>query len=163
MRPRNKKGILIITTFISILLIGCAENKTLVKKKAGAREDLGLSYIRQGNLKAGLEHLIEAAKLDPQNGNIQHELALTYKDLGIYGEALVHFKKALAFSQDVFLMTRVYFASHYARKTFDRELFTASLQTVLDTPADTVAQLTLLNTVAHQRAEELLQRADDFF
>jgi hypothetical protein len=82
---------------------------------------------------------------------------------GDLDKAYDHFKKALAFSQDVFLMTRVYFASHYARKTFDRELFTASLQTVLDTPADTVAQLTLLNTVAHRKAEELLQQADDFF
>jgi hypothetical protein len=60
-------------------------------------------------------------------------------------------------------MTRVYFASHYARKTLDKELFTASLQRVLDTPADKVAQLTLLNTVAHQKAQELLAQTDDFF
>ena len=78
-------------------------------------------------------------------------------------KAHYHFKKALAFSQDVFLMTRVYFASHYARKTLDRELFAASLQRVLDTPADKVAQLTLLNTVAHHKAQELLAQADDFF
>lgn len=82
---------------------------------------------------------------------------------GDLNKARYHFKKALAFSQDVFLMTRVYFATHYARKTLDRELFTASLQKVLDTPADTVAQLTLLNTVAHQKAQELLAQADDFF
>ena len=82
---------------------------------------------------------------------------------GDLNKAHYHFKKALAFSQDVFLMTRVYFASHYARKTFDRELFTASLQTVLDTPTDRVAQLTLLNTAAHRKAEELLKQADDFF
>ncbi|MBW2469858.1 MAG: hypothetical protein JRE62_11200 [Deltaproteobacteria bacterium] len=82
---------------------------------------------------------------------------------GDLNKAHYHFKKALAFSQDVFLMTRVYFASHYARKTLDKELFTASLQKVLDTPADMVAQLTLLNTVAHHKAQELLAQADDFF
>lgn len=82
---------------------------------------------------------------------------------GDLNKARYHFKKALAYSQDVFLMTRVYFASHYARKTFDRELFMASLQTVLDTPADKVAQLTLLNTVAHHKAEELLAQADELF
>ena len=82
---------------------------------------------------------------------------------GDLNKAHYHFKKALAFSQDVFLMTRVYFASHYARKTLDRELFTASLQRVLDTPADKVAQLTLLNTVAHHKAQELLAQADDLF
>ncbi|MGD9089913.1 MAG: TRAP transporter TatT component family protein [Desulfobacterales bacterium] len=82
---------------------------------------------------------------------------------GDLNKAHYHFKKALAFSQDAFLMTRVYFASHYARKTLDRELFSASLQKVLDTPVDTVAQLTLLNTVAHHKAQELLAQADDFF
>ena len=82
---------------------------------------------------------------------------------GDLNKALYHFKKALTFSQDVFLMTRVYFASHYARKTFDKELFTASLQRVLGTPVDKVAQLTLLNTVAHHKAQELLAQADDFF
>ena len=74
-----------------------------------------------------------------------------------------HFLKALAFSQDAFLMTRVYFASHYARKRFDKELFVTSLQQVLDTPADKIPQLTLLNTVAHQRATELLAQTDDLF
>ena len=82
---------------------------------------------------------------------------------GDLNKAHYHFQKALAFSQDVFLMTRVYFASHYARKTLDRELFTASLQKVLDTPADKVTQLTLLNTVARHKAQELLAQADDFF
>jgi tetratricopeptide (TPR) repeat protein len=78
-------------------------------------------------------------------------------------KARYHFKKALAFSQDAFLMTRVYFASHYARKTLDKKLFVGSLQTVLDTPADKIPQLTLLNTVAHQKAEALLAQADDLF
>ena len=74
-----------------------------------------------------------------------------------------HFDKALAFSQDQFLMTRVYFASHYAHKTLDRELFMTSLQTVLDTPANTIPHLTLLNTVAHRRAKELIAKVDDLF
>lgn len=78
-------------------------------------------------------------------------------------KAHYHFKKALVFSQDVFLMTRVLFASQYARKTLDKELFMSSLQTVLDTPADNEPQLTLLNTVAHKKAEELLTQTDDFF
>lgn len=78
-------------------------------------------------------------------------------------KARYHFEKALAFSQDAFLMTRVYFASHFARKTLDKKLFIDSLQTVLDTPADKMPQLTLLNTVAHQKAKELLAQVDDLF
>ena len=74
-----------------------------------------------------------------------------------------HFKMALTFSKDDFLMTQVYFASHYARKTLDRELFEISLQKVLDTPVDKIPHLTLLNTVAHKKAMELLAQADDLF
>ncbi len=78
-------------------------------------------------------------------------------------KARYHFTKALAFSQEAFLMTRVYYASHYAKKTFDKQLFTASLERVLDTPVDKIRQLTLLNTVAHKKAKEMLAQADDFF
>jgi hypothetical protein len=74
-----------------------------------------------------------------------------------------HFKKALEFSQGKFLMTQVYYADHYARKTFDRKLFVATLQRVLETPVDTIPQLTLLNTVAHKKAKELIEQADDYF
>ena len=83
--------------FICLLAIyaGCAGNKDILKKKARARADLGLVYIRNDNIKAGVRELIEAEKIDPENANIQHELAQAYKDLGVYGKSLVHFKKAL--------------------------------------------------------------------
>ena len=86
-----------IIPFICLLslCIGCAGNRELIKKKAWARESLGLSYIREGNLRAGVEHLREAARLDPENADIHNKLALTYRVLGLYEEALVHFKKAL--------------------------------------------------------------------
>jgi len=83
--------------FICILAIfvGCAGNKDLLKKQARAKADLGLTYIRNDNLRAGVKELIEAEKIDPEDADIQHELAQAYKDLGVYKEALVHFKKAL--------------------------------------------------------------------
>jgi TRAP transporter T-component len=74
-----------------------------------------------------------------------------------------HFKKALEISQGKFLMTQVYFADHYARKTFDKELFVTTLKDVLATPADKIPELTLLNTVAHKKAKQLLEQADAFF
>lgn len=61
-----------------------------------ALESLGISLIRHGELRAGLEKLLEAAKLDPENANIHNELGLTYRDLGAYQKSMVHFKKALA-------------------------------------------------------------------
>lgn len=74
-----------------------------------------------------------------------------------------HFQKALEFSQGKFLMTQVYYADHYARKTFDRNLFVATLQNVLETPVDKIPQLTLLNTVAHKKAKEMIEQVDTYF
>jgi type IV pilus assembly protein PilF len=85
---------------LSILCVNCAGNNELIKKKAKAKENMGLSYIQQGNVKAGIGYLIEAAELDAEDANIQHELALAYKDLDVYGEALIHFKRALALKPD---------------------------------------------------------------
>ncbi len=75
---------------------GCGANKVATGKKAQALEDLGISLIRQGNLREGLERLLEANKLDPENAKIHNELGLAYRDLGIYEKSIVHFKKALA-------------------------------------------------------------------
>ena len=82
---------------------------------------------------------------------------------GSLERAHTHFSKAIEFGQGQFLMTYVYYADVYARKTLDRELFTSTLQKTLDTPADIVPELTLLNTVARQKAAKLLAQADEFF
>ncbi len=74
-----------------------------------------------------------------------------------------HFKKALELSQGKFLITQIYYADQYARKTFDKDLFVSTLEKVLDTPADQIPQLTLLNTVAHKKAKEMLEQVDDYF
>jgi len=74
-----------------------------------------------------------------------------------------HFLKALELGRGKFLMTYVYYANYYARKAMDRDLFTSALQKVQNTPADVVPDLTLLNTVAKKKADELLTRADEYF
>jgi hypothetical protein len=82
---------------------------------------------------------------------------------GSLSRAEAHFSKALEFGQGKFLMTQVYYAEFYARKAFERELFVATLEKVLATPADAVPELTLLNSVARRKAEKLIARADEFF
>jgi hypothetical protein len=74
-----------------------------------------------------------------------------------------HFLKALEFGQGKFLMAYVYYAENYARKAMDRNLFTSTLQRVMETPADTSPDLTLLNTVAKKKAETLLSRVEEYF
>ena len=77
--------------------------------------------------------------------------------------AQYHFQKAMELGQNKLLMTKVYYADIYARKVFDRDLFVATLQEVLQTPVDIEPDLTLANSVAHRKAEELLRTADDYF
>ncbi len=82
---------------------------------------------------------------------------------GDLSKAQLHFKKALEFSQNQFLMTHIYYADQYARKAFDKDLFVSTLEKVLDTPADSIPELTLLNTIAHKRAKEMLAQVDEYF
>jgi hypothetical protein len=82
---------------------------------------------------------------------------------GDLDKARGHFEKAIALGRGRFLMAQVYYAQYYARRAFERELFTTILEDTLKTPADVEPQLTLLNTVAHKKARALLERVDEFF
>ena len=92
---RRKIGIFIIILF-SFVCIGCAGNRAATKKKAMAFENLGMAFVRDGNLRAGLANLLEAVKLEPEKPDLHHNVAVVYRNLGEYKLALPHFKKALA-------------------------------------------------------------------
>ncbi|MBA4394786.1 MAG: hypothetical protein C0407_14645 [Desulfobacca sp.] len=74
-----------------------------------------------------------------------------------------HFQQALTFSKDKFLMTSIYYAQYYAKQRLDRDLFMNTLNKVLSIPVDRDPDLTLMNTLAHQKAKKLLSQIDDFF
>ena len=74
-----------------------------------------------------------------------------------------HFERALELSQGRFLMAHVLYAKYYARQVFDRALFVSTLEKVMQTPADSVPELTLLNTIAKQQAKDLLEQVDEYF
>ncbi len=78
-------------------------------------------------------------------------------------KAEAHFRQALTHSQDKFLMTLIYFAQYYAKQRLDRDLFVNTLEKVLSIPADVEPDLTLINTLAHQKAKKLLDQVDEFF
>jgi hypothetical protein len=82
---------------------------------------------------------------------------------GDLAKARDHFLKAIELGQGKFLMTYVYYADQYARRVFDKQLFVSTLQKVIDTPADILPELTLLNTIAHDRAQTLLKQANEYF
>lgn len=74
-----------------------------------------------------------------------------------------HFLRAIDLGGGKFLMTKVYYANYYAKKAFDRELYLSTLEEVLKTPADIVPELTLLNSVAHAKANKMIGEADEYF
>jgi hypothetical protein len=78
-------------------------------------------------------------------------------------KAQQHFLKALEFGKGEFLMANVYYANYYARQVLDKDLFVSTLRKVLETPADISPDLTLLNTVAKKKAQELLSHAEEYF
>ena len=73
-----------------------------------------------------------------------------------------HFERALEISDGRNLMVKVMYAEQYARLIFDRDLHDSLLKEVLSSPADSVG-LTLMNTVAQERARGLMDTADEYF
>ncbi len=82
---------------------------------------------------------------------------------GDLNRARDHFLKAIELGDGKFLMARIYYADYYAKKALDRELFISILEKVRKIPADIPPELTLLNTVAHTKAKEMLNRVDEYF
>jgi hypothetical protein len=78
-------------------------------------------------------------------------------------KARQYFLRALYLGKGKFLMAYVYYADNYARRALDKELFVSTLNKVLETPADTVPELTLVNTIAKGKAKELLSHVDEYF
>ncbi|MGD2064299.1 MAG: TRAP transporter TatT component family protein [Nitrospirota bacterium] len=78
-------------------------------------------------------------------------------------EARMHFERAIAITEGRFLLTRLYYAQYYARQTMDRALFAEQLDLILRAPPDILPEMRLANTVAKERATELLSRIDEWF
>ncbi len=78
-------------------------------------------------------------------------------------KARSHFEKCLELTQQQFLMAKVIYAKTYAVQMQDRALFKKLLSAVLDAPADILPEQQLANAVAKQKAQKLLESADDLF
>jgi hypothetical protein len=73
-----------------------------------------------------------------------------------------HFERALEISKNKNLMVKVMYAQYYGRLVFDRKLHDRLLHEVLDAETH-VPGYTLVNTLAQQRARELLESGEDYF
>jgi hypothetical protein len=73
-----------------------------------------------------------------------------------------YFEQAIVRSDGQNLLSKVMFAEQYARLVFDRELHDNLLQEVMESEYR-VPGLTLMNTVAREQAQLLMDSADDYF
>jgi len=78
-------------------------------------------------------------------------------------KAKEHFDRAFSLGADKLLSAKVLFARYYAVRLRDRVLFAKTLQEVMDTPVNEVPELTLANTLAKEKAREMLEKVDDYF
>jgi hypothetical protein len=95
-----------------------------------------------------------------------------YLFLGIYeavrpggdlAKAKKYFLKGIEAGQGKLLTAYVSYATYYAMKVRDRKAFHSSLTTVMKTSPDVVPDLTLVNTVARKKAQELLEEEPIYF
>jgi len=100
LKLRRGATLILSLSVLAFAVLGCAEDRALRKRQAQAKQDLGRSLLAQGNYTAGLGELLEAAQMDPDNPEIQNELALTYREMEMYPEAITHFTKAVELDPD---------------------------------------------------------------
>ncbi len=117
-------------------------------------------------VKAGIQCVIDTDET-VSNGNAHLYMAvmesLLPPTLGGKPElAKKHFDRVLELSKGNNLMAKVLYAEKYARMLFDRKLHDELLQQVIDADIGPQDQI-LINTLAKQRAAELLSGADDYF
>jgi type IV pilus assembly protein PilF len=96
---RNFTLFFLAITIVGSTFHGCAGG-TNKKEKAITMGDLGRTLAKNGAPREGLSYLIDASNLDPNNPEIQHDLACAYAEIEENDLALQHFKKAIALKPD---------------------------------------------------------------
>jgi len=74
-----------------------------------------------------------------------------------------HFDNALEISDRRNLLYLVTYARYYCRQTLDEECFEQTLEEVLGAPEDLFPEYRLMNLLAKERAQILLDRREEFF
>jgi hypothetical protein len=82
---------------------------------------------------------------------------------GNLDKAKAHFDQAFSLGAEKLFSAKVLFARYYAVRLKDRVLFRKTLQEVVTSPVDKVPELILSNTLAKEKARELLEKTDDYF
>ena len=93
----NVKYSYLIPLLLFLMIPACANEKAAIKKKkkVEALQQLGMAHAAEGNLRKGLAKLLEAVKVDPDNAELNHQVAVVLRNLGEYKLSLKYFERAL--------------------------------------------------------------------
>lgn len=94
------RGKVLLPVLAAAVLAGCASSSPEMKKEAGARMQMGISYLEQRNLPSAMRELSRASELDPGNPEIDMSLGLAYRMRGDLKEAEAHFRNAIRKKSD---------------------------------------------------------------
>ncbi|MBW1779181.1 MAG: tetratricopeptide repeat protein [Deltaproteobacteria bacterium] len=86
----------VVLLLLFIFAAACAGDQAATKKKAEALQQLGSAMAAEGNLRGALAKLLEAVKLEPDNADLNHQVALVLRNLGEYDLSLKYFQRALS-------------------------------------------------------------------
>ncbi|MEA1890279.1 MAG: TRAP transporter TatT component family protein [Pseudomonadota bacterium] len=113
--------------------------------------------------------MLRVVELDPawDNGNAQLYLGVlnAFLPAAMGGKpelAKEYFEQAIRHSDRKNLMVKTLYAQYYARIVFDKQLHDKLLNEVLQAPVSSPG-MTLVNTLAREQAQQLLDESDDFF
>lgn len=162
---------LLALTCLGLLLGGCASSPEPDSGRAGAGADaasinvqLGVDYLRQGNLALAQTKLLRALKEDPGSADVHGALALLDERLGKARDADHEYQRALRLSHDSPAMLNnyaVYLCSHGRPDEGVRNFQEAASNPLYRTPwaAFTNAGVCLQTVHRNQEAMQLYSRA----
>jgi Tfp pilus assembly protein PilF len=97
MNACRKRSIFINLSLALLFLcvVGCAADQAETKKRTKALQDMGNAMAVEGNLRGALGKLLEAVKIDPDNVELNHQIAIVLRNLGQYDLSLKYFQRTL--------------------------------------------------------------------
>lgn len=117
-------------------------------------------------VEAMMERVVELDdEYDEGGAHLALGIAYTLRPASMGGKpdaAKVHFERAIELSKGRNLMAKYLFARQYARLVFDRELHDRLLREVLEADPESPGY-TLMNTMAQEQAQVLLDEAEEYF
>jgi len=94
--PFNIRYPYLMPFLLLLMIAACAGEKVVDKKRVDALQQLGNARAAEGDLRGGLAKLLEAVKLDPDNPELNHQIAIVLRNLRLNKLSLKYFKRALA-------------------------------------------------------------------